>query len=534
MSASGFQFINGGFEDGLRGWQKVGGELSRVSSPRRSGEAAGLLRSSTSSTKWAYQIVSIRPDLAYEFAGYLRGDAGVSAAHLRISWYGSADGGGRAIATDDSPNRLTSPAGSFEFLTTGAITPPPGAQSARLRILLTPRGSETAGLYMDDFVLTAGPPQQTGAKPSSLTAAPDEEQELLEGPPPMKPSPADASPATLPVASRTPATSAPGVAAVTRPEGRLTSEVASARDVRTTSAPSQEVLPADHRGTDVARLALLLLGGLMFFGSLAGSLAYTHRQTLQAVLVRFWAATYTRLELIRDPGQVPHPPPTGLTPASVIAIDGPVASGKTAVGLSLARDLGYRLVDTGMIYRAVAWLALHQGVDLNDEAAVTRLAENATFDVQQPSAGGGPRIRVDGVDITDELRSPEVDRSVSLVSRLPGVRRAVLELQRNLAAAGKIIMLGRDIGTVVLPDAPLKVYLDASAPERARRRHKERAEAGLERPEVEILHELEQRDEMDRQRHVSPLRPAPDAIVIDTDDLSLEEVIERVRAAAGG
>jgi len=225
-------------------------------------------------------------------------------------------------------------------------------------------------------------------------------------------------------------------------------------------------------------------------------------------------------------------PSSGQGIASVIAIDGPVASGKTAVGLNLARELGYRLVDTGMIYRAVAWLTLQRGVSLDDEAAIVTLAENARIELGQPAANSGPTISVDERDITDELRSPDVDRSVSFVSRMPGVRQAVLDLQRALAKQGRIVMLGRDIGTVVLPEAALKVYLDASAEVRARRRHAELIAAGNSRPEAEILAELRQRDNMDRQRHVSPLRPADDAIVIDTDRLSLDEVIARVRDAA--
>jgi len=221
-------------------------------------------------------------------------------------------------------------------------------------------------------------------------------------------------------------------------------------------------------------------------------------------------------------------------PAPVIAIDGPVASGKTAVGLALARELGYRLVDTGMMYRALTWLALERGVGLEDEAGLTVLAEGARIELGQPTDGGLATIRVDGRDITAELRSPAVDRAVSYVSRVPGVRRAMVERQRAFGREGRLIMLGRDIGGVVLPDATAKVYLDATPGERARRRHLELKAAGIERPEAEILQELEQRDEMDRQRHVSPLKPAADAVVIDTDGVPLEEVIARVRAIAGG
>jgi cytidylate kinase len=210
-----------------------------------------------------------------------------------------------------------------------------------------------------------------------------------------------------------------------------------------------------------------------------------------------------------------------------------VASGKTAVGLRLARELGYRLVDTGMMYRALTWLALHRNVSLEDEGALTSLARSASITLGQPTPDGVATITVDGQDITGELRAPEVDRSVSYVSRLPGVREAMVERQRALAREGRLIMLGRDIGSVVLTDAPVKVYLDATAEERARRRYRELVAAGAERPEAEIRSELEQRDEMDRQRHVSPLRPASDAVVIDTDDLTLEEVVARVREVAG-
>lgn len=201
------------------------------------------------------------------------------------------------------------------------------------------------------------------------------------------------------------------------------------------------------------------------------------------------------------------------------------------MGLSLARELGYRLVDTGMMYRAVTWLALQRGVSMEDEAALVELARSARIELGQPNPDSGPTIRVDGHDVTAELRSADVDRNVSLVSRLPGVREAMVARQRALAAEGRLIMLGRDIGTVVLTDAPVKIYLDASAEVRARRRHAEMAQAGVVRPEAEILAELVQRDEMDRQRHVSPLRPAEDAVIIDTDNLTLEEVVERVRAA---
>jgi cytidylate kinase len=185
-----------------------------------------------------------------------------------------------------------------------------------------------------------------------------------------------------------------------------------------------------------------------------------------------------------------------------------------------------------MMYRAVTWLALQRGLDTNDEKVLVELANEARFELGQPTADGAATIRVDGKDVTRELRSADVDRNVSLISRIPGVREAMVRRQRELAGEGRLIMLGRDIGSVVLPDAPAKIYLDASAEERARRRHQELVATGVIRPAEEILQELLQRDGMDQNRHVSPLRPAPGAIVIDTDGLSLDEVVERAREAA--
>lgn len=186
-----------------------------------------------------------------------------------------------------------------------------------------------------------------------------------------------------------------------------------------------------------------------------------------------------------------------------------------------------------MMYRAITWLALRRGVDLNDEKALTLLSERVRIELGQPTDDEIATLSIDGLDITKELRHPEVDRAVSTVSRVPGVRRAMVRRQRALARGGGIIMLGRDIGTVVLPDAPVKVYLDASVDERARRRHEELEERGRSRPPAEIKAELEQRDEMDRGRHLSPLEPAADAHIIDTSNLTLEQVIDRVREIAG-
>lgn len=192
------------------------------------------------------------------------------------------------------------------------------------------------------------------------------------------------------------------------------------------------------------------------------------------------------------------------------------------MGRLVARRLGYRFVDTGLMYRAVTWLALERNTDLKDEEALTRLAEGAGLTID------GDRVLVDGADVTDRLRSTEVGEAVSLVSRVPGVRRAMVAHQRALAREGGIVMAGRDIGTVVLPDAPLKVYLDASPEERIRRRHAELASLGRDETFDQVREELALRDAIDSGRDVSPLRPAGDAVVIDTGRLSLEEVVGRI------
>ena len=210
-----------------------------------------------------------------------------------------------------------------------------------------------------------------------------------------------------------------------------------------------------------------------------------------------------------------------------IAIDGPVASGKSAVGSRVAHELGYRFVDTGGMYRAVTVAALDRRIDLHDEEALGRLAESISLQVE-PQAAGPDRVLADGVDLTELLRTAEVGEAVSLVSRVPRVREAMVRLQRELAAAGEIVMAGRDIGTVVLPDAPLKLYLDASPEERVRRRHDELLAAGESASYDDVREELALRDAIDSRRAASPLRPAEDAVHIDTDHLSLDEVVARI------
>ena len=217
---------------------------------------------------------------------------------------------------------------------------------------------------------------------------------------------------------------------------------------------------------------------------------------------------------------------TNLTPIA-IAIDGPVASGKTTVGRIVARRLGFRFLDTGLMYRAVTWVALQRDIGLEDGDALAAMAEGLTMDLV-PGAGDD-RLLADGEDVTERLRDPKVDAGVSFVSRVSGVRTVLVKGQREMAERDDFVMVGRDIGTVVLPNAGLKVYLGASVELRARRRHHEIAkEAGEALPYEQVLADLTRRDRIDSERADSPLRAAPDAISVETDDLDIAGVVERI------
>ena len=206
-----------------------------------------------------------------------------------------------------------------------------------------------------------------------------------------------------------------------------------------------------------------------------------------------------------------------------IAIDGPVAAGKTALGKALAQKLGYRFLDTGLMYRAVTWLALEQGIDAHAEDEIVRIAQETAI---RPEGHDGSKMDVHGRSLGDELRGPVIDRSVSQVSIYPGVRTALVQQQRTIAGEGRVVMVGRDIGTVVLPDAPLKLFMVASAKERARRRHQEMAEKGSTIELQQVLDDLEARDRLDESRSASPLKAADDALVLNTDGKDLSQVIE--------
>jgi CMP/dCMP kinase len=222
---------------------------------------------------------------------------------------------------------------------------------------------------------------------------------------------------------------------------------------------------------------------------------------------------------------------TSQTP-SIIAIDGPAASGKSTIGLRLADALDYVFFDTGVMYRAITWLALGRGIDVYDEAAVTALAEETQIDVAPASKSDGRAcdVLVNGRDITPETRTRKVDANVSIVAAYRGVRRALSRQQRRVGQRGKIVMVGRDIGTVVLPEADLKIYLDATAEERARRRYDEIVAQGGQTDYEGILKRVMERDRIDSTRDVAPLKAAEDAIVLDSDKLTADEVFEQILA----
>jgi cytidylate kinase len=209
-----------------------------------------------------------------------------------------------------------------------------------------------------------------------------------------------------------------------------------------------------------------------------------------------------------------------------VSLDGPGSSGKSSAGASAARELGYRFMDTGILYRGLAWLALRRAVDPEDTAALLALIPE--LKVIPDEFGQLRHISVGGQDVTDALHTPEVEASVSQVARQERVRGALLPLQRKLAQEGRIIMAGRDIGTVVLPDADLKLYLDVSVEERARRRAEERRLGGDTAAARELEAELRRRDEIDSTRATAPLRIPEGARIVGGDQNQLEDTVAQV------
>ena len=212
----------------------------------------------------------------------------------------------------------------------------------------------------------------------------------------------------------------------------------------------------------------------------------------------------------------------------VVALDGPGSSGKSSVGAAAALAVGYRFCDTGLLYRAVTWLAEARGVSVDDPQGLVELVD--AVELATDATGRLARVVVDGTDHTSEVRSPAVDSAVSAVSAVPEVRTALLARQRALAEDGGIVMAGRDIGTVVLPDADLKIYLDASVEERARRRTEERGLDPASQEGVAILEALRRRDHLDANRAVAPLRVPPDARIVTTDGNTFQETVAAVIA----
>jgi cytidylate kinase len=216
----------------------------------------------------------------------------------------------------------------------------------------------------------------------------------------------------------------------------------------------------------------------------------------------------------------------------IIALDGPAASGKTTIGRKLAERLGYLFFDTGVMYRAVALAAYQSGVDPSNEEEISGLAEKIAIDVQPPSAGDDriSTVLLDGEDVSWAIREPVVDSSVSQVSAYGRVRAAMVAQQRRIGLRGKVVMVGRDVGTIVLPEADLKIYLDAALDERARRRFAELDARGGDQTLEEVRASLARRDEVDSSRDLSPLKPAKDAVVLDTTGVTPDEILQRVES----
>lgn len=214
----------------------------------------------------------------------------------------------------------------------------------------------------------------------------------------------------------------------------------------------------------------------------------------------------------------------------IIAIDGPSGAGKSSVSRVVAKRLGYSCLDTGAMYRSVAWKALEDGVDLSDEAALTRIAQTCEIAFGHEAGDPSPKfVYVDGQDVTSLIRTARIDQSVSAVSSVPGVRQALVAQQQRIGAAGNYVIDGRDIGTVVFPGAELKIFMTASAEERAKRRVAQNQNRGVGSLDYEkVLEDIVARDEVDANRATSPLRAADDAVLVDTSNITFQQSVQKV------
>ena len=222
------------------------------------------------------------------------------------------------------------------------------------------------------------------------------------------------------------------------------------------------------------------------------------------------------------------------SPAPVLTIDGPSGSGKGTVSRLLAQALGWHLLDSGALYRAIGYAASMAGIDLSDAEAVTRCAEATRIRFRDPGDGGETRVIVNGHDASDEIRTETCGAAASAIAAIASVRAVLLDLQRGFRRVPGLVADGRDMGTVIFPDAATKVFLTASAAERARRRHKQLKAKGLDVTLAALLHEIEARDARDASRAVAPLRAAPDAVVIDTTGMPALAAADRVLALVRG
>jgi cytidylate kinase len=216
-----------------------------------------------------------------------------------------------------------------------------------------------------------------------------------------------------------------------------------------------------------------------------------------------------------------------------IAIDGPAGAGKSTVARALAQTLGLTYLDTGAMYRAITLSALREGVRLSDAAELARLAQQISIEIRNDGPDNKNLVFLDGQDVTEEIRLPEVSRNVSVVARCPQVRNILAARQRQIGERGGVVMDGRDIGTVVMPEAEYKFFLNASLEERARRRQAELAAKGEQISLSQMMNELAVRDHIDSGRECAPLRPAADAIHIDTTEMTIEQVVRKIAATTG-